>query len=187
MTTSKISFIPALTVMAAALLGVVGAARPIDEKLPPPAALIDTPGAPLSPFEKRFRDDMGENESAARVEIDRAFELAPESTERFVFAPDLSAWPAAARSSARLWIAVGAPSSITTEGPLDLALEQSGVRKSTQLNYTYDMDGTMVLGSDYAAKDGRVILELSNHTVPRPVNCRVHVIVYVPRQGSERR
>ena len=105
-----------------------------------------------------------------RAEFDRTIALGATSSQshlRFDF--DLSAWPEDLRPQARMWIAVGTTNAISTDGDLWLTFSQSGAGMTTGLNDTYDVDGTMVLGCDYAATNGEVTVAIKNRTDrPRP-------------------
>lgn len=157
----------------------------VPEKVPAPAALASSASlAPLPAFEKKFRVDTGEGALTPRTEIQRTVVVKVGAKEKRIFKLDLNAWPAALRPPARLWLAVAAPSTITTEGPLRLEFSQGGVSMSTAVDYTFNMDGMILLGCDYAVRDGEVSVEVDNGNHLTDVPCTLHAIVYVPRKIS---
>ena len=149
------------------------------QKFVPPAAGSQAEGT----FEKQFETDTGETALTRRAGIDRTIPLGGVlATNRLRFKFDLSAWPADLRPLARMWVAVGAASAISNDGTLGLNFSQAGIGMSTELNNTYTVDGTMILGCDYAVKDGEVTLEVVNRTHLTDSRCMIHAIVYVPRK-----
>jgi hypothetical protein len=51
---------------------------------------------------------------------------------------------------------------------------------TTGLNDTYNVDGTMVLGCDYAATNGEVTVAIKNRTDVTGLPCSIHATVYLP-------
>lgn len=150
---------------------------PAPKKFSPAGPGGDSPNA----FEKQFRKDTGETALTRRAEVDRMISLEAMSSKshlRFDF--DLSAWPEDLRSHARMWIAVGATNTMSADGTLTLTFSQSGAGMVTELNNTYNVDGTMVLGCDYAVTNGEVTVEIENRTHLAGINCSIHAIVYLP-------
>ena len=156
---------------------------PAPQKFVPPAAGSQAEGA----FEKQFETDTGETALTRRAGIDRTIPLGGVlATNHLRFKFNLSAWPEELRPQARMWVAVGAASAISNDGTLGLNFSQAGNGMSTELNNTYNVDGTMILGCDYAVKDGEVTLEIVNRTHLTDSRCIIHAIVYVPRKMDSR-
>lgn len=153
------------------------------EKIPAPFALSNAaPETPPGIFEQQFRTDTGENSLTRRTEIDRSIPLKVGARERLVFKFDLASWPESLRPHARLWVAVSAPATITTEGPLHVGFSQGGVGLSAGLDYTYHRDGFILMGCDYAVRDGEVAVTIDNLNHLGDVPCGLHAIIYVPRK-----
>ena len=153
------------------------------EKIPAPrAALSKDAEMQLSIFEKQFRIDTGEGESTRRGELERRIEIKVGAKERMVFKFDLTAWPKTLRPVARVWVAVGAPSTITTEGTLHVNFSQAGVGVSTGLDNTFNREGVILMGCDYAERDGAITIEIENPNHLSAVPCTVRAIVYLPRK-----
>lgn len=153
------------------------------QKIPPPFS----PGSAVleknvAVFEKRFRADTGESERTRRVAIERQIPVKVGAKERLVFKFDLMSWPEPLRPLARLWVAVGAPSAITSEGPLQVNFSQGGVGMTTGIDHTFNIDGVMVMGCDYAVPDGAVTVEIDNSNHLSDVPCSLYAIVYVPKK-----
>lgn len=160
----------------------VSAAQLPSEKLPPPAPFVSTGlGGKLSPFERQFRHDTGENDATRRAEVHRFVQTDDQPKQRFFFNFDLSAWPEALRSRVRVWVAVGAESQLSTVGPFSVGFLQNNVGLVTSLDYTFNVEGTMVLGSDFSAADGPIALEIDRLSLPPGVAYQIHATVYLPQ------
>jgi hypothetical protein len=152
-----------------------------DQKLSAPQKFSPAGGYLENVFEKVFRTDTGETNLTRRTEFDRTISLgATDSTSHLRFDFDLSAWPKDLRPQARMWIAVGTTNAISTDGDLRLTFSQSGAGMTTGLNDTYNVDGTMVLGCDYAATNGEVTVAIKNRTDVTGLPCSIHATVYLP-------
>ncbi len=152
----------------------------LDQKIAAPRARTSAaPETAIGIFEKQFRIDTDETAATRRTDIERPVKLAVQAKVRLVLKFDLSDWPEQLRSRARIWVAVGAPDEITTEGPLGLAFSQNGVGMATDLNSTFNVDGVMVMGCDYAVSDGEITVGIDSRTHSREIDCTVHVIIYV--------
>ena len=168
-----------ITVCICVASGTAGETWTFDQKLSPPK--IFSTGGTESTFEKQFRKDTGESSSTRRVEFERTVPLgAAFSKNTLHFKFSLSEWPADLRPLARMWVAVGATNTISAEGTLSLAFSQGNVGMATELNDTYNVDGTMVLGCDFSVKAGEVIVEIENRTHLADIHCSIHTCVYVP-------
>ena len=151
------------------------------QKLSPPVALVrETSVMPPGIFEKQFRIDTGESSSTRRVEFDRRIEVKVGVKERRIFKFDLGSWPELLRPHARLWVAVSAPAAITTEGPLHVSFSQGGVGMATGIDNRFSVDGVILMGCDYAVREGEVAVEIDNANHLAAVPCTLHAIVYFP-------
>jgi len=152
--------------------------RTFTQKLPAPKGIAF--GANLSPFEKQFRIDTGGTNLTRRAEVERTMRIKALGKNRLLFKFNLSAWPQSLSPLARLWIAVGASSAITTDGTLKLTFSKNGVVMSTELNNAYNVDGTILMGDDFAVKNGEVVVEIENRTHLSNLHYTLHAVVYVP-------
>jgi hypothetical protein len=156
--------------------------RTFTQKLPAPKEV--TFDANLNPFEKQFRIDTGETNLTRRSEVDQSVRIDELAKDRLLFKFDFSAWPQSLRPLARLWVAVGASSAIATDGTLGLTFSQNGIGVFKELNYAYNVDGTILMGSDFAVKDGEVAVQIENRTHLSNLHYTLHAIVYVPRKAG---
>lgn len=174
-----------LTILFACLGAIVSAADGADrslmfeQKLSAPQKCSTS--AAITPFDKQFSKDTGATEKTLRTVFTQVLPLGDmHSTEHIVCKFDLSDWPAKLRSQARLWIAIGAPATISTAGVLNLTFSQNGCGMSTALNNNYNLEGMMILGSDYLLKDGEVTVDVENGTPLTNTACTLYVVGYVP-------
>ena len=154
-----------------------GSDHAFDDTLAPPQ-IVSAIGE--NPFEKQFVGDTGAT-NRPRAEIFRRFELgALPAKSDLTFRFKLNRWPKASQSAARLWVAIGATNTISTDGSLGLSFLQNGNGMSTDLNNSYNVDGTMVLGSDFAFTNGIITVEIQNKTHLPNVAFTVCAIAYLP-------
>jgi hypothetical protein len=145
-----------------------------------PVPLATAASESSSPFEKQFRADTGEGARTARIALDREVRVPVGAKKTVTLKFDLAAWAESQRAGARLWAAVGAPDRITTEGPLQVSFSQNGLGMTTGIDHTFNVDGTILMGCDYAVRDGAVVVEIENSNHSAEVVCSVHAILYVP-------
>ena len=136
------------------------------------------------PLEKQFRIDTHQSATTPRVQAQVSGRVQPSATAAFLIQPDVSAWPADVRQRARLWVAIGAPNIITSEGSLGVRFAQNGSGLETAVDNTFNVDGTIVFGCDYALADGSVTLDLIPGGRPNPVDYTVRAIVYLPETAA---
>lgn len=139
-----------------------------------------------NPFEKQFVHDIAAPAVARVTEFSHAVVLDKSlAKNRMTFKFNLSGWPEKMQRSARLWIAVGATNAISTDGGLRLSFFQNGAGMTTDLNNAYNVDGLMVLGSDYAVTNGEITVSVVNKTSLSKVNFSVCAIAYVPETPAK--
>jgi hypothetical protein len=164
---------------------VAGTAHAADEDVFPshvtaPVPLATGASGRSSSFEKQFRADTGQGAGTAGTAVERIVRVPVGAKKTVTLKFDLSAWPEAQRAGARLWTAAGAPDRITTEGPLQVSFSQNGLGMTTGIDHTFNVDGIILMGCDYAVRDGAVVIEIENSNHSAEVVCSVHAILYMP-------
>ncbi|MFT3783406.1 MAG: hypothetical protein QM790_15450 [Nibricoccus sp.] len=152
----------------------------LDQKVPPPLANREAePSARL--FRTQFEKDTNATANTPSSTLVREVTLGGLKSESwFLVKPNLGDWPANVRDRARMWIGVGVPSSVSTEGSLKVTFSQNGCGMTTELNNSYSTGGVMILGNDSQVKDGEADLGIQNLTHLNQIKAIICVIVYLP-------
>jgi hypothetical protein len=161
----------------------VGAGKTFALKLAAPQAdSHNLSSAKPGPFEQQFRLDTGETNATRRAEFDQPLRIKGQSKTSLVLKFDLSSWPENLRPLARVWVAVGATNTFTTEVNVSLNFSQNGTGVSVPLNNRISIGNMALMGCDFLVNDGEVMVGMENAGQPRAVDFTLHAIIYVPHK-----